>query len=122
MIHRFAEGTAPLTGDQPKPNKKAALRDSAPRSAEEGHVGQEGQLRRKRPKARKRRSPPGTAARPQGPDPAERPGGVTAKELMKATAGSRIRSGDLSGTVTEEGLAVTSPRLKMGSARTPVKT
>ena len=107
-----AQATA--TGDQPKRNKKAASRDSAPTS------------RRRKPSRPRRPAPPKKAPKSQKTaksardgsktakilDLLKRPGGATAKELMKATGWQphSVR-GFLSGTVGKKmGLAVTSTK------------
>ena len=118
-------GTAPATGAQPKPTKKARV---APRGAhvapKKGKAAKKASPAKKAPKGHKKAG----AARDGSKtakvlDLLKRPDGATLKELMKATGWQphSVR-GFLSGTVGKKmGLAVTSTKAEDGERRYSVK-
>ena len=110
----------------PKPAKKATRAPQArQRCEEEGQVGQEGhpgqESAQRREESQRRRA---RAARPTKVlDLLKRPGGVTAKELMKATGWQphSVR-GFLSGTIGKKmGLTVTSTKGEDGERSYSIK-
>jgi hypothetical protein len=125
-------GTAPATaaGAQPKPNKKAARAPRrAPVASAKAKSGKKASPAKKAPKGGKK----GDVAKPQATrdgsktarilDLLKQPGGVTSKELMKATGWQphSVR-GFLSGTVGKKmGLAVTSTKGEDGERAYSVK-
>ena len=122
-------GTAQATAaaEKPKATKKArAGATSRPRCAEEGQVGEEGQPGEESAQRPRRR--PSPSARDGSKtakilDLLKRPGGATAKELMKATGWQphSVR-GFLSGTVGKKmGLTVTSTKGEDGERTYSVK-
>jgi hypothetical protein len=129
MITSIAEetGTAPATatGAQPKPNKKATVGARRAHVApKKGKASKKATPAKKAPKSAKK----ATGARDGSKtakvlDLLKRPGGVTAKELMKATGWQphSVR-GFLSGTVGKKmGLAVTSIKGEDGERSYSVK-
>ena len=109
---------AKASGDQPKPNKKASVaRHRAHVATKKAKSAKKAGLPKKAPKSQKK----ATSARDGSKtakvlDLLKRPGGVTAKELMRATGWQphSIR-GFLSGTVSKKmGLAVTSTKAEDG--------
>jgi hypothetical protein len=118
-----AQATA--TGDQPKPNKKASVaRQRANVAAKKAKSPKKASPAKKAPKGQKKT----TSARDGSKtakvlDLLNRPGGVTAKELMKVTGWQphSVR-GFLSGTVSKKmGLAVTSTKADDGERTYTVK-
>jgi hypothetical protein len=130
---------APATGDQPKPTKKASAAKRARHGAPaKGKSGKKATPTKKAPKGRKptevpKAAGPAKAAQEKGVregskteailDLLKRPGGVTAKELMKATGWQphSVR-GFLSGTVGKKmGLTVVSTKGEDGERTYSVK-
>jgi Protein of unknown function (DUF3489) len=118
-----AQATA--TGDQPKPNKKASVaRRRAHVPPKKAKSAKKASSTKKAPKSQKK----ATSARDGSKtakvlDLLKRPGGVTARELMKATGWQphSVR-GFLSGTVSKKmGLAVTSTKTEDGERTYSVK-
>jgi hypothetical protein len=131
-------GTAPAAGEKPKPNKKATRAPRrAPVAPAKAKSGKKATRAKKAPKGRTKAKAPKTEARAAKPDVAregsktarildllKRPGGVTAKELMKTTGWQphSVR-GFLSGTVGKKmGLTVTSTKGEDGQRSYSVKS
>jgi len=105
---------AMATGDQPRPNKKASVaRQRAHVPPKKGKSAKKASSPKKAPKGQKKtKSARDGSKTAKVLDLLKRPGGVTAKELMKATGWQphSVR-GFLSGTVSKKmGLAVTSTK------------
>jgi hypothetical protein len=132
-------GTAPATaaGDKPKPNKKATgAPRRAPAAPAKAKSGKKATPAKKAPKGRTKAKAPKPDAKAAKPEVAregsktarildllKQPGGVTAKELMKATGWQphSVR-GFLSGTVGKKlGLTVTSVKGEDGERSYSVK-
>jgi hypothetical protein len=120
-----AESATATTNEQPKATKKAkAGARGAHRAPKKGKAGKKATAAKKAPKGAKK----ATGARDGSKaakilDLLKRPGGATAKELMKAT-GWQAHSvrGFLSGTVSKKmGLAVTSTKGEDGERTYSVK-
>jgi hypothetical protein len=125
-------GTSPATaaGEVPKPNKKARVAPRrAPVAPAKGKSGKKTSPAKKAPKGRTKAKPAKPEARDGSKtarilDLLKRPGGVTAKELMKATGWQphSVR-GFISGTVGKKmGLTVTSVKGDDGERTYSVKT
>jgi hypothetical protein len=118
-----AQATA--TGDRSKPNKKASVaRQRAHVPPKKAKSAKKASAPKKAPKSQKK----ATSARDGGKtakvlELLKRPGGVTSKELMKATGWQphSVR-GFLSGTISKKmGLAVTSTKTEDGERTYSVK-
>jgi Protein of unknown function (DUF3489) len=120
-----ATAQATATGDQPKPTKKARV---APRGAhvapKKGKSAKKGSPTKKAPKSAKKAAGARDGSKTAKVlDLLKRPGGVTAKELMKATGWQphSVR-GFLSGTVGKKmGLTVTSTKDEEGGRSYSIK-
>ena len=125
IVEETGIAQATSKGDQPKPNKKARVtRQRAHVSPKKAKSAKKASSAKKAPKSQKK----ATSAR-DGSKTAKvlellkRPGGATAKELMKATGWQphSVR-GFLSGTVSKKmGLAVTSTKTEEGERTYSVK-
>ena len=116
---------AMATGDQPRPNKKASVaRQRAHVPPKKGKSAKKASSPKKAPKGQKKtKSARDGSKTAKVLDLLKRPGGVTAKELMKATGWQphSVR-GFLSGTVSKKmGLAVTSTKTEDGERTYSVK-
>ena len=125
MTELIAEATtAPATSEKPKPNKTARV---APKGAhvapKKGKATQKASPAKKAPKGKKASSARDGSKTAKVLDLLKRAGGVTAKELMKATGWQphSVR-GFLSGTVGKKmGLTVTSTKGEDGERTYSVK-
>jgi uncharacterized protein DUF3489 len=120
-----ATSPAQATEGQPKATKNARVAQLGAHVAKKkGKSGKKATPAKKAPKgAKKARSAREGSKTNQVLELLKRPGGVTAKELMKVTGWQphSVR-GFLSGTVGKKmGLTVTPPRARTGSAATPSK-
>jgi hypothetical protein len=116
---------APAAGDQPKPKKKASVaKQRAHVAPKKAKSGKKARPAKKAPKGQKKaKSARDGSKTAKVLDLLKRPGGVTAKELMKATGWQphSVR-GFLSGTVSKKmGLAVTSTKTEDGERTYSVK-
>ncbi len=125
IIEETSASAAPAASEQPKATKKAAVRHVAPtlRPRKPSRPRRPPQPR-KRPKALRKRSRAREGSKTNKVlDLLKRPGGVTAKELMKATGWQphSVR-GFLSGTIGKKmGLTVTSTKSEDGERSYSVK-
>jgi Protein of unknown function (DUF3489) len=121
-----ASDQAPVTGKKPKAPKKAHVRpQSAHATPKKGKSAKRATPAKKAPKGVKKAKPARESSKTnQVLDMLKRPGGVTAKELMKAI-GWQAHSvrGFLSGTVGKKmGLAVTSSKSEDGERSYSIKS
>jgi hypothetical protein len=117
------QGTA--TGDQPKPNKKASVARQRPHvPPKKAKSAKKASSPKKAPKGQKKaKSARDGSKTAKVLDLLKRPGGVTSKELMKATGWQphSVR-GFLSGTISKKmGLAVMSTKTEEGDRTYSVK-